>query len=255
MLPENLPRKAWLYAQGLAGLKRDDIILTSFPKSGNTWVRFFLCNLISLTEWGGRAVDFKLLDTTMPELGVDNLMKPWNHRVIPRVVKTHKGYWPFFSGRRAVLVIRDPRDVMVSYHAYETARLNPRFVGTLSEFMRHPKFGLEAWCAHYTSWRDRVRTVVRYETLKAADEPVFTEMLRLVDLSVDPGLIKSAADCARADRIRKIEEKAEKALHTGYGKEFKFIRSGKSGTWKNLFSDEDVAFYADVKARYGVDVY
>lgn len=255
MLPANLPRKALIYAQGLAGLRRDDILLPSFPKSGNTWVRFFFCNLISLTEWGGRTVDFELLDATMPELGVDNLLKRWTHDVIPRVVKTHRNRWPVFAGRRAVLVIRDPRDVMVSFHAFETASLTPRAAGTLSEFIRHPRFGFEGWFSHYLSWKKHAAMVLRYEDLKLGDAARFAEMLRVLGLSVAPDLIQGAADRARFDRIKKIEKEFVKPWQESYRKGFEFARSGKSGDWKALFSEDDLAYYARLKAKYGVDLY
>jgi hypothetical protein len=46
---------------GLCGLKSDDIIIASFPKSGNTWMLFILANIISLCEMDGRQIDFNVL--------------------------------------------------------------------------------------------------------------------------------------------------------------------------------------------------
>ena len=42
-----------MYGAGILGLRAQDVILASFPKSGSTWVRFFLCNLVSLRYWEG----------------------------------------------------------------------------------------------------------------------------------------------------------------------------------------------------------
>ncbi len=135
----NIIQKTVRYAQGIVGLQENDIILTSFPKSGNTWVRFFLCNLISICEWEGKTVDFTTLDQTMPELGIDNLLRPWKHDTVPRIVKTHKHFWSIFLNHKIILIVRDPRDVMVSYYHFETTKERPRFKGTFSEFIRHRK--------------------------------------------------------------------------------------------------------------------
>src|SRR5436190_16347079 len=106
-----------LYGLGLLALRRDDVLLASFLRSGNTWARLFLCNLISLREWDGRPVTYGLLEATMPRLGHDNLFRPWPHPTMPRVVKTHRPYSRLFGRTQAIGIVRDPRDVMVSsYH-------------------------------------------------------------------------------------------------------------------------------------------
>ena len=42
----------------------DDTFLVSFPRSGNTWVRFLVCNLINPDD----AVDFARLESRIPEI-------------------------------------------------------------------------------------------------------------------------------------------------------------------------------------------
>ena len=111
-------RKSVSHLFGIVGIRNNDVLLASFPRSGNTWMRFLLCNLISLCEWDGKRVDFPLLNKTMPEFGVNNLLDEWSHATIPRVIKTHKSFLPIFRNKRSVGIIRDPRDVMVSYYHY-----------------------------------------------------------------------------------------------------------------------------------------
>jgi hypothetical protein len=157
---------AFYYAIGIVGLIDDDIILTSFPKSGNTWVRFFLCNIISIREWDREVVTFPKLDDTMPELGVSNLVKHWKYNAIPRVVKTHKKRWPIFKNNDSVLIVRDPRDVMVSYYHSEKSKVGGTYSGNFSDFIRHPDFGIGAWCDHFTSWKPHAEIVLEYEEMK-----------------------------------------------------------------------------------------
>ena len=84
-----------LFGAGVLALRKDDFLLAGFPRSGSTWTRHVLCNLISLNEWSGREVE-AVLNETMPALGASNLFRPWPHSTIPRVIKTHHRYSPLF---------------------------------------------------------------------------------------------------------------------------------------------------------------
>jgi hypothetical protein len=240
------------YGQGIIGLKDTDILLASFPKSGNTWVRFFLCNLISLYEWNGKKVDFVTLDTTMPELGVSNLMRPWPHTTIPRIVKTHQKFWPIFNGKSAIFIMRDPRDVMVSFYHFEAAMKCPQFVGNFSDFIRHKKLGLEAWFNHYKSWRGRVKVTLSYEDLRKDDIGEFTRMLCALDIPVDKKVIKHTAINSRFEKIRSLKKTNENPV---FKEGFNFARKGKSGTWKEYFDESDTAYYLDLKEKYALEGY
>ena len=247
---------AWYYSLGLLGLREDDILLTSFPKSGNTWIRFFLCNLISLREWEGETVTFPKLDATMPELGVSNLLRTWPHDAIPRVVKTHKPRWSVFRGNRSILLVRDPRDVMVSYYHFEKGKRDGRFVGPFSEFIRHSKFGVEAWCRHYASWQPEASVVVTYEDLKEDDIAEFTRMLRAVGIDVGDDLIREAALRSRFESMKEAEEK-EGVRGSGeyFNDKGRFMRRGEKGQWDEYFSRDDLEYANNKLKEYEIDKY
>ncbi len=88
------------------GLTADDVFLASYPRSGSVWLRFLLTEMLS-----GDA-SFVTIARTVPYVG--------KHRATPRLVpgggrmiKTHE---PFMSRyRRAIHLVRDPRDVCISY--------------------------------------------------------------------------------------------------------------------------------------------
>jgi len=246
----------WYYSIGILGLRSNDIILTSFPKSGNTWIRFFLCNLISLEEWGGEPVTFPKLNATMPELGVNNLFKVWKCNAIPRVVKTHKPYWRIFKGHRVILLVRDPRDVMVSYYHFEKEKRDKSFVGSFSEFIRHPTFGVEAWCEHFASWRSEASVIVTYEDLQHDDVTEFSRMLQAVDVDVDERLIREAATRSRFESMRKAEEK-EGVRRSGefFEEEGEFMRRGERGQWQEYFNSEDMQYTRRIVGKHDIEEY
>lgn len=258
MSQKNLIKKANLlynYSIGVLGLKNGDVMFTSFPKSGNTWVRFFLCNLISLMEWGGRTVDFELLDNTMPELGVSNLLKKWEHDAIPRVVKTHKTYWPLFRNNKSILLIRDPRDVMASYYHFEMARKNKRFEGSFSEFIRTKKFGLESWAYHYSSWQQKADLIVKYEDMKQDDVPEFQKIVDCLDINLDKKKVLEAVKKSRFESIKKVEANQGLSKKDTFSVDFKFARKGKNNQWQDLFNVKDLEFYNKVMNNNDIRIY
>nr|WP_259248920.1 sulfotransferase domain-containing protein [Salinibacter ruber] len=252
----SLLNRSYKYVVGIIGLQSDDIILTSFPKSGNTWIRFFLCNLISLQEWGGETVTFPKLDATMPELGVSNLLRQWPHATIPRIVKTHKSHWPVFQGCRSILLVRDPRDVMVSYYNFETGKREERFDGSFSEFIRHPKFGIEAWCRHYISWRSNASVLLTYENLKANDVREFRRMLGAIDVEVEQNLIERAAERSQFENIKEVENNTGVRSDGDHFKEGnQFMRKGESRQWAEYFSEKDIRYVSNLLSEHDIDKY
>ncbi len=244
------------YGQGVLGLKRNDIILASFPKSGNTWIRFFFCNLISLLEWDGKEVDFKAVDATMPELGADNLLRPWPYRNVPRIVKTHQRYWRVFGGNeKKIYVIRDPRDVMVSYYHMTTAMKESGFAAPFGDFIRHEKFGLAAWMEHYQSWIPHASIVLRYEDLRKGDMREFENLSEILGIGAAKDLIAEAVRRSSFENVRRVESKFGSPKAEKYKEGFRFARSGKTGGWRGYFGLEDLQYYEDLKAAYRISLY
>lgn len=237
------------FASGLAGLRSGDVLLASFPRSGNTWVRLFLCNLISLREWDGREVDFPLLNQTMPELGVNNLLARWPHTTIPRVVKTHQRYRLVFGRKPSIGIIRDPRDVMVSYYHFTRDRKGI-YSGSFAQFIRHPRYGLSTWFAHYRSWRSRWSVVVRFEDMLEDPSRELRRILEVLEVQLPDDVVEEAVARASLGALRRAESRETAKDHYGA-----FARSGTSGQWSTYFSDEDSAHYAELARLHGARVY
>lgn len=247
--------RAWGYARGLARMRGDDLLLASFPRSGNTWLRFLLANTVSVAELGGREVDFDELNAMMPELGVSDLGAPWPYRCVGRVIKTHRAYFPLFGRTSSVLVIRDPRDVMVSYYHYTRGDKAVRYEGSFSDFVRSPRFGLAAWFAHFRSWRGRATLVLRYEELRADPTREFQRLLALAGARVDDSVVDEAVRRSAIGNIRRIEETREKPHGDRHVEGFKFARDGGSRQWVDWFDDDLLALYRRLREAEGLEGY
>ena len=245
----------WRYAIGTLGLRRDDVLVASFPKSGNTWVRFFLAHLLSLREWEGRPVDFEVLDRRMVEYGKSNLLIAPTPQTLPRFVKTHLPYTPVFGRRRAILIVRDPRDVMASFYAFEASKTEPRFAGSFSELLRHPRFGLPGWARHTAAWMAHATVVLHYEAMRTDAVEAFTTMLDRLGLEATAEEVAEATRRASQKQVRAVEEARGISRPERFREGFQFARDGRVGKGQALFTAADLTYLTTLLDTYGLDLY
>jgi hypothetical protein len=226
-----------------------DVLFAGYYRSGTTWTRLVLANLIALNELDGRDVE-PILNDVMPELGVNSLFRRWPYRTTPRVIKTHRRYSPLFGRARSFGIIRDPRDVMVSRYHKRHDRWQD-FGSSFGAFIRDPRFGLEDWWAHYLSWRDHWLLTLRYEDLLADPQDGFGRLIDVLGVAPGEGTLEAAIDRTDFRRLQAAERRRnpdapEGALH---------YRAGSAGQWARYFDDDDLAYYRSVAARYDPNLY
>jgi Sulfotransferase domain len=241
---------ALLYGVGIAGLRRDDIWLASFPRSGSTWVRYILCNYIAAQDLEGIEMDLVLLDEMMPALGRSNLLEAWPYTT-PRFVKTHlKNSVLLSRPQRSVQIVRDPRDVMVSYFHHLRSHSWIEVAEDFGAFLKHPKFGLQAYFTHYQSWQKRDPFNVYYEDLKADAPAVVGHMLAALDMPADSLALHQAVERSSLHAMQKVERSSGISGPSRFSKEFQFVRKGTSRQWPDYFSDDDLAYYQALCEEY-----
>src|SRR3954467_11202482 len=89
----------------------DDIMIVSYPRSGNTWTRFLIANLVHPNE----AVTFENIERLIPDTSaISNRALKKVPR--PRLIKSHE----YFDHRypKVIYIVRDPRDVALSYYDF-----------------------------------------------------------------------------------------------------------------------------------------
>jgi hypothetical protein len=197
-------------------------------------------------------VTFDKMRAYVPEFGSDDLTRPWSHR-FPRCLKTHKRRWPLFANHKSILVLRDPRETSVSFFHYEVSKKNPRFQGDFATFVRHPKFGIDAYYQHLASWKDHATVIVKYEDLKKDDVAGFSTMLKTLEIAVPEKVIVAATEASRFDKLKAIEKEHGRVKDVSQLKhkdEYAFMRSGKTNSWRDLFNEADLEYTKSVANKY-----
>jgi len=186
-------------------VRPSDILLASYPKSGNTWLRFLIANLVHPDrEVGLGNLHQLVLD---PEISVK---RDFDRVPQPRIVKTHGSFDPRY--RRAIYLVRDPRDVALSQYeqlrklrkigdAFPMEDFIERFL--TGELDRH----LGSWGENVGSWlatRSRYSgfLLVRYEDLLDGTARELTRVAEFAGLPATPEGISQAVERSSDEKMR-----------------------------------------------------
>src|ERR1700751_2174698 len=85
----------------------DDTFVVSYPRSGNTWTRFLIANLLHPEE----PATFLNIGRLVPDAEVQS-SRYMRSIPSPRVIKSHTYFDPRYP--RVIYIVRDPRDVAPS---------------------------------------------------------------------------------------------------------------------------------------------
>ena len=218
-------------------LRPDDLFLISYPKSGNTWTRFLTANLKFIDE----RVDFETIERQVPDLYTNDEIK-LGKIASPRILKSHDAYQPMY--RRVLYIVRDPRDVLVSYyhHQIKTRRITADtpmqdFVDT---FIAGEIDSYGSWGENVGSWIGAREgspgfKLIRYEDLHAKPIETLGKVAKFLDLSADEDKLQKVYDSCRAEQMMKLEIGSEGKLsilkNTDQNK--RFVRNAKVGGWQD----------------------
>ena len=248
------------------------IWIASYPKSGNTWVRLFLEKYYECLGKKFTTYTFPKIEDLI-KLKVDfknfiELAKNWenlqnsiNLDSKTKFLKTHNALCTInghkFTSKNnslgAIYIVRDPRDVLVSYSNHLGQSEEKVLRGMLDpqngELGEHEGFEwkksiMGKWSDHYNSWKNFGKDnfiIIKYEKLKQNPEEEFFKIINLLnhlcEIKVDKFAILTAIKETSFEKLKKKEELSgfQEATENG-----PFFRKGIVGDWKNSLNKETV---------------
>lgn len=244
------------YLSGLLAIQPTDVWLASFPKAGNTWMRFIICNLILQMEGRAEIASFERVGQLMPSLGISNLFKRQTYS-LPRFIKTHRRFSRFIfpHSNRVLYIARDPRDCMVSYYNWSRSLLKNPYQDEFTDFLRDKRFGLAAAMRHYQSWQPHITHCIHYERLLQSPVEEMRSCLQAFSIQVSEELLVAALDRASFDSMSRIEKRDQPRFLNNFQSDFRFVREGRANQWQAHFSAADNAYYSALCESFGYNLY
>jgi Sulfotransferase domain len=240
----------YLLGTDIAGRKfavyPDDTLIVSYPRSGNTWVRFLIANLLHPDA----DISFANIEQLIPDTASQS-NRALKRTPRPRIIKTHE----YFDHRykKVIYIVRDPRDVAVSYYhfqrKYRQIDDSCSIEGFVENFV-HGRFisaGWGSWGENVASWlytrgESRIFLLCRYEDI--TEDPVQQLSRIAFFLGVEPSaqILQQAVERSSADRMRKMENMQSDVwvATKDRRKDIPFVRVAKSGGWRYSLPERSV---------------
>lgn len=253
---ENLKR---LIGKDIAGrdftIYSDDTFIVSYPRSGNTWTRFLIANLLHAQE----EVTFGSIEQQVPDSEAQS--RSQLRRIPrPRFIKSHQYFHPRY--RKVVYIVRDPRDVCLSYYDFQRKYRHIEDGYPLADYVSDFVKG-NMISASWGTWRENAASwiyarggtpeflLLRYEDMIADTLNQMARLARFLGAENSSAALERAIVQSDADRMRKLEQTqgGEWVSTKGKRSDIPFVRSASSGGWKSKLPENLVA---TIEAAWGL---
>jgi hypothetical protein len=217
-------------------VRPNDAFLASYPRSGNTWARFLLCEVLTNEEAG-----FTSVASTIPTLR----LRPYGKipSILPsggRLLRTHERYHKEY--KKAVYFVRDPRDVIISNYEFERGDEHfalDSFDDFVAAFVRGKVNSFGNWSKHVKGWLDSPLAdsndflLVKYEEMRRDTERVLSNIVKFLGVAVDCETIRKTVANNDLHSMRVKEDRYHRKPADGAGRQ---VRVGSVGGWQQRLS-------------------
>ena len=242
-------RSKLFYELGKIRRFNDDVFLVSYPKSGNTWLRFLISNY--LTDNQG---DLSDIQEIVPDIHRPINLNSINQLQRPRFIKSHKPFSQQFgvdlsaNYPKVIYLVRDARDVAVSEYFYCQKLGKISLDTTFKDFVRQNFgniFSFDIWSNHVNFWLDNAPSkflLIKYEEMHDNTLEKLIDVLEFAGIHVDKNKAIVAVEASKFEKMKAATQKAQ-----NLSEDLKPIaRTGKVGDWQNFFDDELMSEFIEI---------
>lgn len=214
----------------------DDLFIVSFPKSGNTWMRFLIGTL-----YFNKQVDWLNMENVVPDIYTHS-----NHLLSiasPRILKSHENYDSRYQ--KVIYVVRDVRDVVISLYYFELKYTNKPTL-SFDEFFKYFIKACPWWSDHVMGWlnnKDKIKNgflLVKYEDLLKDINKEVLRIVQFLNIKRTDGEIYQAIDWASFSNMKRLENHQQSLSPQlrNTNLQIPFVREGKVDAWKSFLNQE-----------------
>jgi len=198
--------------------------ISSFPRSGNTWMRFLLSDVF--LQRAGMATHTELPvppEKVIPDIYIQPIAERERELAPGVFVKTHESFdrlmkhFPAAASRRCrhIYIYRSPEDALISFYRYHLR------AGHLKEKVQD---GKDAFCRERVrEWNSNVVSYLRasqngaeiflvsYENLLGQTEPVLSGILEWLGVEHDDSMVQRAVSNMKFDKMVKEVDRGQPA--------------------------------------------
>jgi hypothetical protein len=238
--------------------RRDDVFISSYPRSGTTWLQMIahvllrdgdtgFTHISEVVPWFERLLSLGRARATDFEL-----------RASPRVFKSHLPYRWLPAGARYIYAVRDGRDVAVSYYHFYRSHLG--YEGDFADFFTRFARGrlqYKSWFKHVAGWqrvaaRDPRVLLVEYEVLAAEPVATIARIGEFLGCGHPPARVAELAELCSFAAMKRFEAKFDHATAEPGGagsKRGAFIRRGEPGSHRDQLTSAQQATFERLRGR------
>lgn len=222
----------------------DDTFIVSHPRSGNTWTRFLVANLIHPDQ----PITLLNIDRVVPDTEAQS-RRFLKNTPRPRFIKSHQCFDARY--KKVTYIVRDPRDVVVSYYNFQRKYRHIEDDYPIEDFVRRFVAGeasdFGSWWEHVMSWLGPRHNspgflLLRYEMMTTNVIPELSRLAVFLELKPTPEQLARCAEQSSAHRVRTLEQTQGDywASTKGRRKDIPFVGDAKSGAWRSVLSQSSV---------------
>ena len=243
-------------------------IITSYPKSGNTWIRFIIYDLFFNYNSSENTSSF-IINKFVPDF--HNIYKD-NQIIISKeligkkiFIKSHFSYKQMkkIPIEKVIILIRNPIDVLsslINYYEYDRNQINDLVIyfskNHTIPFLK--KLNFPSWSEHFKSWEKSETNflLINYSNLLNDFDNQIIKISNFFEIILSKKKIKFINKNINFDKLKNIEEKEIKENRDGFflenmkGKKTKFMNKGKNKKYFDTFDKNQINLLNNTFEKY-----